>query len=156
MESIKMCSSYLFPLALGYPTKWIHTRTTTVLSTRAPKPDSLDPDPRTGFKVVSNGLQTTRTGSRSRALLHAAEARSLDLDRGHMEAKWSLDPECPIYIGSGSKVPCGEPQYQWAGTQVNRGIFAGIFARPCIFHRFFYCFTYLSNGLFCTAFKCFT
>ena len=69
------------------------------LSTQALKPNSLGPDPRSGFNVVSGGLHTacTQLGLHRwtgfHALLRAAAACSLDLDRGRVEAKGSWDPD---------------------------------------------------------------
>ena len=68
------------------------------LSTWALKTDSLDPDPRSGFNVVSRELHTTHrlrafnclTGSH--ALSHSTACNS-DPDRGRVEAKWSLNPD---------------------------------------------------------------
>ena len=71
------------------------------LSTRALKPDSLDPDPRSAFNVVSRDLHMacrlhalhclTGTHALLRALSRST-ASSLDPDRGRVEAKWSLNP----------------------------------------------------------------
>ena len=66
------------------------------LSTRALKPDSQDPDPRSAFNVVSRELHTawrlralhclTGTYTLLRALSRST-ARSSDPDRGRVEAK---------------------------------------------------------------------
>ena len=72
------------------------------LSKRALKPDLLDPDPRSGFNVVSRELHTARilralhcwTGSHAMSYstaLSLSTARISDPGRGRVEAKWSLD-----------------------------------------------------------------
>ena len=66
------------------------------ISTRTLKPDSLNP--RFIFNVILRTIHTVRilsalhcwTGSHT--LSHSTEARSLNTDWGHVEAKWSLDP----------------------------------------------------------------
>ena len=68
------------------------------LSTWALKTDSLDPDSQSEFNVVTRELHTARrlralhcvTGSRA---LSRSTARSTDPDQGHVEAKWSLNPD---------------------------------------------------------------
>ena len=108
------------------PAKWIccHQRNyskgelaleTMGLSTRALKTDSLDPDPRSGFNVYVRKLHTARrlrelhclTGSHA---LSCSIAHSSDPDRGHVEAKWSLNPY-PWSV-SDSDPRCGEPVWR--------------------------------------------
>ena len=94
------------------------------LSTQALKTDSQDPDPRSGFNVVTCELHAARrlralhclTGSHA---LSRSTACSLDSDQGRVEAKWSLnpDPRTPIRIRCGSKVPCGEPHKLFHSVQ---------------------------------------
>ena len=67
------------------------------LSTRALETDSLNMDPGSGFNVVVRELHMAR---RLHALhceldltyCHTTTACSSDLDRGRVEAKWSLNP----------------------------------------------------------------
>ena len=76
---------------------WTLYRVPMWLSTRTLKPDSLDADPRSRFNMYFHELHMARRLSAlhcwtvSRALSRST-AHNLDPDWGHVEAKWSLNP----------------------------------------------------------------
>ena len=83
------------------------------LSTRALKPDSLDPDPRFGYNVISRHADYAMhcwTGShalfRSTVTQNSAQLGSGSRPCG---GKVVFRSGSPFRIRSGSKVPCGEP-----------------------------------------------
>ena len=90
VEVLKQGPSYLF--GTDFPARNL----TVGLSTRILNPNSLDPDPQSGFNVVSRELHTAcrlralTQDWNSRTVLRAlsrSTTLSSDLDRGHVEAK---------------------------------------------------------------------
>ena len=88
------------------------------LSTRALKPDSLDPDPQYGFDLVSRELHTVH---RLRAL-HCWTGFYALLRVQHSMQLISGLRLCrgKVVFGCGSKVPCGEPLHVRRSDKTNK------------------------------------
>ena len=102
------------PGCLVGPCKWPQLVILMGLSTRAMKPDSLDSDPRCGFNVAHR-LRALHCWRGSQSLPWSTVTQhSTHLGSGSRPCggKVVFGSGFPIRIGFGSKVACGEPQYQ--------------------------------------------